>query len=110
MNEIIDAIISLLYILEYGPIINKHRNYKKKITTIKELSANEAAIYKSYVADEMRCLKSKPYSEGKPSYAVFEKSNSTMKVFILNERLQFIHRLENYNSVTSSFYIKLNDL
>lgn len=110
MNEIIDAIISLLYILKYGPIINKHRNYKEKITNIKELSADEAAIYRTYVADEMRCLKSKPYSEGKPSYAIFEKSNSTMKVFILNEQLQFINRLEDYNQTTSSFYFKLNNL
>lgn len=110
MNEIIDTIITLLYILKYGPIINKHRNFKAKITIFKELSANDATIYRSYVADEMRCLKSKPYSEGKPSYAIFEKSNNTMKVFILNEQLQFINRLEDYNQTTSSFYFKLNNL
>lgn len=107
MDEIIDAVISLLYAFKYGPIINRRRNFQKKINGYRELNGNEVEAYKSYVTDEINRLKVAPYSGGKPFYAVFEKTGDTARVFILNEQLQFMYRLEDYTSVSSSFYIKL---
>lgn len=107
MDEIIDAVISLLYAFKYGPIINKRRNYHKKINVYIEVNDDQAVIYKSYVTNEINRLKVAPYSGGKPFYAVFERTGNTARVFILNEQLQFMYRLEDYTSVSSSFYIKL---
>lgn len=108
MGEIIDAVISLLYAFKYGPIINKRRNFYKKINGYRELNRDEAKLYKSYVTNEISRLKITPYSIGKPSYAVFEKKDDTARVFILNDKLQFMYRLENYTSITSSFYFRLD--
>lgn len=107
MDEFIDAVISLLYAFKYGPIINRRRNFRKKINGYRELSGDEVEAYKSYVTNEINRLKVDPYSSGKPFCAVFEKKGDTARVFILNEQLQFMYRLEDYTSVSSSFYIKL---
>ena len=109
MGEIIDAVISLLYAFKYGSIINKRRNFHKKINSYEEINSEEAYPFVSYVKTEIASLKIKSYSEGLPFYAIFEKNADTTMVFILNEQLQFMYRLENYTCVTSSFYIKLNE-
>ena len=109
MDVIIDAVISLIYAFKYGPIINKRRNFRKKINAYRELNRYEQAdIYKSHVTNEISRLKVGPYSAGNPYYAVFEKTGDTARVFILNEYLQFMYRLEDFTSVSSSFFIKLN--
>ena len=108
MDEIIDAVISLLYMFKYGSIINKRRDYHKKICSCVEVNGEDAIAYKDYVLNEVNRLKVAPYSHGEPFYAVFEKIGDTARVFILNEQLQFMYRLENYDSVACSFYIKLN--
>lgn len=109
MNEIIDTIISLLYVLKYDSLINKRRNFKKKINLYKEIAGSDADVYRLYVINEIARLKIKPHSEGIPVYAIFEKNGDTTRVFILNDQLQFMYRLENYNTcVTSSFYFKLS--
>ena len=107
MEEIIDVVINLLYAFKYGPIINKRRNFNKKICAYKEINGEEADTYKSYVINEISRLKVNPHSIGEPSYAVFEKKNDTTRVFILNEQLQFMYRLEDYNCETNSFYIRI---
>lgn len=107
MDVIIDAVISLLYAFKYGPIINKRRNFHKKINVYREVNGDDVKVYKSYVTKEISRLKDGPYSNGNPSYAVFEKTGDTTRVFILNEQLKFMYRLEDYTSVSSSFYIKL---
>lgn len=109
MDEIIEMVINLSYILKYGPLINKLRNFKKKISVYEEVSGSGVTTYKSYALNEIRCLKIPPYSAGTPTYAVFEKHKRTTKVFILNEDIKFMYRLENYAPVANSFYIKLND-
>ena len=108
MDLIIDAIISMLYFFKYGPVINKRKNFHKKIDVYREVNGDEAEVYKSYVTNEISRLKVEPYSIGKPSYAVFEKKGDTARVFILNDQLQFMYRLEDYTNVSSSFYIKLS--
>lgn len=107
MDVIIDAAISLLYAFKYGPIINRRRNFHKKINVYREVKGDDANIYKSYVTNEISRLKVNPYSSGKPFCAVFEKKGDTARVFILNEQLQFMYRLEDYTSASSSFHIKL---
>ena len=107
MDEIIDAMISLLYAFKYGPIINKRRKFHKKINVYREVNGDEAKVYKSYVINEISRLKVEPYSIGRPSFAVFEKRGDIARVFILNEQRQFMYRLDNYISVASSFYFKL---
>lgn len=108
MDVIIDAVISLLYAFKYGPMINKRRNFYKKINVYREVNGDDAIEYISYVTNEISRLKVGPYSSGKPFCAVFEKAGDTARVFILNEQLQFMYRLEDYTSVSSSFYIKLS--
>lgn len=108
MEEIIDAVISMLYDFRYGPIINRRRNFRKKINGYRELNGDDIKAYKSYVTNEINRLKVAPYSSGKPFYAVFEKTGDIARVFILNEQLQFMYRLEDYTNISSSFYIKLS--
>lgn len=108
MEEVIDAIISMLSIFKYGPIINKRRNFYKKIKLYNELGGDDANVYKSYVINEISRLKVEPYSIGKPIYAIFEKKGDITRVFILNGHLQFMYRLEDYKTIISSFYIKLD--
>ena len=89
-------------------MFNKRRNFYKKINVYREVNGDDAREYNSYVTNEIRLLKVGPYSSGKPFCAVFEKTGDTAMVFILNEQLQFMYRLEDYISVSSSFYIKLS--
>ena len=49
MDVIIDAVISLLYAFKYGPIINKRRNFHKKINVYREVTGDDAREYNSYV-------------------------------------------------------------
>lgn len=107
MNEIVDSIISLFYILKYGPIINGRRDFKKKLSFYEEFTGDEAEAYRSYVMKKINCLKVRPYVIGKPQYALFEKCRNTTRVFILNEEGQFMYRLDDYASVANNFYIKL---
>lgn len=108
MNEILDSIISLFYELKYSPVINKRRNFRKMINLYKELTGDESLAYKAYVINEISRLKVKSYSAGIPYYAVFEKHNDITKVFVLDEQIQFMYRLEDFTCVDNSFYIKLN--
>lgn len=108
MNEIIDLFISLLYIVRYDSWVNKYRNFQKKINMYDQLEGSAADVYRCYVANEIKSLKVKPYSEGRPYYAIFEKSKTTMRVFVINENFQFMYRLEDYNSITNSFYCRLD--
>ena len=77
------------------------------INLYKEITGDEAMNYKTYVINEISRLKVKAYSAGMPSYAVFEKHNDITEVFVLNEQIQFMYRLENFTCVDNSFYIKL---
>ena len=108
MSEILDAIIGLLSIIEYGPFINRWKNFKSMLKTFKEVADAEADVYRSYVDNELGRLKVRPYAKGKPKFAIFEKGSQGTKVYILNEQAQFMFRLKDYFSVENSFFVNLN--
>lgn len=91
MAEIIDSIISLFYVFKYGSIINKHRNFRRKIALYVEIPYPKSTTYVSYVKNEIDGLRVRPYSSGNPFYAIFEKYRNTTRVFIVNEQFQFMY-------------------
>ena len=108
MTEIIDTIINLLYKFKYGSIINKRRNFHKKIDSYIEITGKEADIYKAYTNEQIKKLKIKPHSSGNAKYAIFEKQNDDTRIFVLNEKRQFMYRLTDYSSIAYSFYFKID--
>ena len=95
MLEIIDVITDLIHTLKYGYIINGRKNFKKLISSSDHINETVFCYLKEAIKDELHRLKIKFYSTGEPVYVFFEVRPHAVKVFVLNEKFDFLCRLED---------------
>lgn len=107
METLIDAIIDMVHILKYGPIINSKRNYRKMLTVLSDMTGGVEPFYSEYVREELNILKIPPYADGAPTYALFIPKYKHTSVFVLNEDYEFMYRLNDTTRLIAGFYIRL---
>lgn len=95
MIEIINAITDFIHALKYGDVINGRRDFKKLISCSLQLNETECSELKKIVSLELSQLKIRFYSQGNPAYVFLEVRNNNVKIYILNNKYDFLCRLED---------------
>lgn len=110
MEELINALTDIIYAIKYGSMKNGKKNYKKLMFSSQQLKNAEDLFFKDDIMAELSNLKISFYSPGAPKYIYLEPQKKRIKVYIINDKYQFLCRLRDreinqYRLDCKSYYI-----